>query len=116
MYFVNPLVNAAEWIEAGKPDIPVTSYIYGAIPESIDETGENEYTVSSIWYTPFPEDEADTAAAEPGKTIVYRYRVTQTFSFTWNDRGWWNITDTEITGYEFLGTESVGTYSALDQG
>ena len=113
---INPLVNAEEWIEAGKPDIPATSYIYGAIPESIDETGENEYTVSSIWYTPFPEDEADTAAAEPGKTIVYRYRVTQTFSFTWNDRGWWNITDTEITGYEFLGTESVGTYSALDQG
>ena len=112
---IYPLVNAEEWLEAGKPDIPETSYIYGVILESIEETGENEYIASGIWYTPFPEDEADTAAAEPGKTLVYKYRVTQTFSFTWNDRGWWNITDTDITGYEFLGTESVGTYSALDQ-
>ncbi len=108
----NPAIDANVWIEQGRQAIPDTSYIYGVIVESIEEIGENEYVAVGIWYVPFPYEEEDTVTLnEADKIVAYRYRVTQTFSFKWNNRGWWNIVDSEITGYEKLEPEIVDTYS-----
>ncbi len=108
----DPLINAAEWVEEGKPDVPESSNIYGVIPESIEKTGENSYEAVGIWYTPFPYDEGtETFVTDAGEIPVYTYEITQSFTFTWNDRGWWNITDSEILDHQFLGAESVKTYA-----
>ena len=111
----DPLVNASEWVAAGKPDIPESSVIYGVVVEDIEETGENTYKARGVWYTPFPYSEEEEIAATADSLPVYTYEVTQSFTFTWNDRGWWNITDTEIGDYTFLGAESVGTYPLRDK-
>ena len=107
-----PSVDVNEWIADGRPAIPNTSFVYGVVVESVEETGENEYTAESIWYTPFPYEEEDTVEAPaPDKSVIYRYYVTQTFQFTWNDRGWWNITGSEITDYKSMEPETVDIYA-----
>lgn len=108
----NPQIDASLWVKNGKDAIPEQSYIYGTIIESIKEIGDNLYQVDSIWYTPYPyeeEKERDEDLVE-GKIAVYSYRVSETFHFKWNNRGWWNIDEIEITNYEFLNLEYADTY------
>ena len=107
----DPLINAAEWVEDGMPPVPESSAIYGVVLENITQTGENTYTAESTWYTPYPYDESETVQATLTSIPVYVYDIDQSFTFTWNDRGWWNITDTEITDSKFLRTEIVSTYA-----
>ena len=106
----NPVINAEEWVEAGKPAIPETAIIYGVIVDSITQLDDDTFVADATWYTPYPYDDSETVSAMLTSIPVYMYDVTQTFTFTWNDRGWWNITGTEITDNEFLGTEIVETY------
>ena len=107
----DPLISASEWVEAGKPDIPAMSLIYGAVIDSIEQTGENTWIAEGTWYTPYPYNEGEETTAEEGTLVVYTYDVTQSFTFGWNDRGWWNITDAPIESEKFLGTETVNTYT-----
>lgn len=107
----DPLINANEWVEEGMPAVPESSTIYGVVLNDITETGENTYLADSTWYTPYPYDENETVQATLTSIPVYVYDIEQSFTFTWNDRGWWNITDTEITDSEFLRTEIVSTYA-----
>ena len=95
--------------------MPQASVIYGVVLESIEQTGENTYIATGTWYTPFPYDESETIEGSLESIPVYTYRITQSFTFTWNDRGWWNITGSEILSHEFLGAESVGTYARNNQ-
>lgn len=110
---VEPIINANDWLSDGCPAIPASSFIYGVALESIEQTGENEYEATGIWYVPAPyEEDAEEEITESLETRpVYRYRVRQSFSFAWNDRGWWNIVGSEILGYENLGVEEVGIYA-----
>ncbi len=107
----DPLINAQEWLDAGKPDVPQSSNIYGVELESIEKTGENTYVATGIWYTPFPYNESEGIESTMDSMAVYSYEIRQSFTFTWNDRGWWNITDSEILDYSFIAAESVGTYA-----
>ncbi len=107
----DPLINANEWVEEGMPAVPESSTIYGVVLNDITETGENTYLADSTWYTPYPYDESEAVQATLTSIPVYVYDIEQSFTFTWNDRGWWNITDTEITDSEFLRTEIVSTYA-----
>ena len=113
----DPAINVNDWIAAGKPAIPNNSYIYGVVVDSIEQTGENEYVAEGTWYTPFPYDEEkedenpdEAITGTAANPVVYRYGVTQTFTFRWNDRGWWNIVDSEITEYRDLGPEAIEVY------
>ena len=98
----NPVINAEEWIEAGKPAIPDSSIIYGVIVDSITEIDEDSFVADVTWYTPYPADENQL----PGG-YVYLYHIQQSFEFGWNKRGWWNITDSDITIREEIGREPV---------
>ncbi len=104
---LSPSINVNDWIAQGRPPVPSTSYIYGVVVESVEQTGENEYTAKGIWYAPFPYDSEEETAAIAENAVVYRYEVTQTFTFEWNDRGWWNIVGSEITEYTELEPEPI---------
>ena len=110
---VDPIIDANDWIDDGCPSIPASSFIYGVVLESIEQTGENEYTATGVWYVPAPyeEDVEVEEAANLDTRPVYLYSVRQGFTFAWNDGGWWNIVDSEILGYENLGVEEVGIYA-----
>lgn len=113
----DPVVRAPDWIKAGKPEIAATAFIYGVTDVSIHEIDKNTYDATSIWYSPYDYEETEEeVGSDNGKDLstgarVYTYRVTQRFTFTWNERGWYNITRIENTGYERLGVENVGTYA-----
>ena len=105
------VINVNDWLAAGSPPVPDTSVIYGVVLDSIERTGESEYTAHSTWYTTLASDLSGEAPTAGGTEALYGYSVEQTFSFSWNRRGWWNITGSEITGREYLGYETVSTYS-----
>ena len=108
----NTQVNAEKWINSGRPAIEETCYVYGTVIEKTELIGDDKWNVEAIWYTPYPyeKERENEDVSQPGKATVYSYRVNETFTFEWNRRGWWNITDIEITGYEFLGIEYADTY------
>lgn len=107
----DPFVNAEEWVNEGMPAVPEGSMIYGVVLESLEETEENHFIATGIWYLPFPEDDSTQIIPPPGTIAVYTYRVTQTFEMKWNDRGWWNIVGSEITGHEYLDTVLAQSYT-----
>ncbi len=112
---VSPVINAEGWIAEGKPAIAETFVIYGVVLDSVEEVGENEWVAHGTWYVPFPYDEAEEEAEAYG-SLVYVYSIDQSFSFIWNSRGWWNISSTEIIGYQHLRTERVETYPLQGSG
>ena len=99
---INPVVNARDWIEAGKPAIPDSSIIYGTVVDSITEIDENTFIADVTWYTPYSASDDEEIGG-----YVYLYHVQQDFTFEWNSRGWWNITGSEITVKEEIGKEKV---------
>ncbi|MBO8436390.1 MAG: hypothetical protein IAA97_05380 [Spirochaetes bacterium] len=106
----DPLISADEWVENGKPAVPAAHLIYGAVIDTIKQTGENTWSAEGTWYTPYPYNDGEEVTTSEGTMPVYTYDVTQSFTFEWNDRGWWNITDAPIESDEFLGVETVETY------
>lgn len=110
----NYYVNAQEWVAEGKPEVLQSATVYGVIVEEIEEVRENYYTATGIWYLSNAyedTDEVPESERDPSKVYVYEYRIVQDFTFEWNKRGWWNITDSSLLSYEFLGYEEVSTYS-----
>lgn len=90
-----PDIAAEKWIEAGKPAIPEGSFVYGVTDLDITPLEEeNSWNVKAKYYTPYPYNELETVSDVPqSKSVCYVYDMSQDFSFTWNSRGWWNITD-----------------------
>lgn len=108
---LNPAVNLQEWLRNGKPAIPATSFIYGADITSITELDDNTLRASGTWYTPYRESEELDIEPPEGYTVVYTYDVDEDFTFEWSKRGWWIVTNIEITKYEYTGYELIETYT-----
>lgn len=87
----NTIININDWLEGGQNPIDSECTVYGVIIESIEETGENTYTASLRYYTPYPMyDEDDVKNPERENTVrIFEYLIDETFVFEWNTRGWW---------------------------
>lgn len=108
-----PVVRADSWLEEGKKAIYEQSFIYGVTNLEITKNGESSFIAKGIWYTPYAYDEDDDKNEMIDGKTVYKYSVTQRFTFTFNKRGWYNITGLETVESEYLGTEIIETYSLL---
>ncbi len=104
----DPVVRADDWLKNGKPAIKATSIIYGVTDIELEKVEDDVYDATAIWYTPYAYDDKDVSE-EDGQTKVYKYKITQRFTFTWNERGWYNITGLEVIDDIFLGDEVVTT-------
>lgn len=113
----DPHVRASEWVEAGKPDVMYDSFIYGVVLEEIEQLDENKYRAKTTWYSPYDYDAKDEETYIPpdGQVVVYSYSVWQDFTFEWNDRGWWNVTELGNLHYSFIEKELVDTYPRPDE-
>ncbi len=111
---IDPLVNAASWIDSGKPEILDTAFIYGVILESITQLDNTTWLAKATWYTPYAydekEDEYGEYQAPDGYTPLYVYEISQTFDIQMNKRGWYEVVKSEIISYTFKGRELVKTY------
>ena len=108
---LDPHVRASEWVAAGKPDVMYDNFIYGTVLHDIEQIDEDTFRAKTTWYTPYAyEDGEDTYTPPEGYVVVYSYNVWQDFTFKWNRRGWWNVTELDLPHYEFVGRELVETY------
>ncbi len=108
---INPAVNLDSWLDEGKPAIPSTSFIYGADINEITTIGDNKVRASGTWYSPYSDDDSLKIDIPEGYTVVYMYDVDEDFTFEWSKRGWWTVTEIEISKYEYIGYELVETYA-----
>lgn len=88
-------MTAEDWVEAGKPAVDGLTIIYGPVDINITQIDENVYEVNYLIYTPYSYAEEDELVMDESATgmPLYAYDARQVFTFTWNNRGWWNITD-----------------------
>lgn len=108
---IRPLVSAEDWIEAGRPAIANTSYIYGITDIAATDTGDDTWHVDATYYSPYPyEEEYEVTEIPQDKVLVYVYDMDQDFTFTWNDRGWWNITQMSPVSVELVDMLYVDAY------
>ena len=70
---IRPLVGVDDWIEAGRPAISSTCYIYGVTDIRATETGENTWHVDATYYSPYPYEESEEILDVPqDKVLVYK--------------------------------------------
>lgn len=107
----NPMVDIDKWVDAGMPDINPGAVIYGVTDIELERIDEDTIAAHSVWYTPYSKsgdiEDDSTDTENPTYITIYENEVTQVFDFTWNDRGWWNITGAKITEFEEKGEYRV---------
>lgn len=108
----SPAVPADQWTAQGCPPIQLSQFVYGVSDLAVSQTGENSWHVEGNYYTPYPYSEEETVAEDQipaDKVVCYLYSMSQDFSFTWNDRGWWNITSISQINVEYKDTLFIDT-------
>ncbi len=92
---IAPFISLDEWRENGEGAIGGDSFVYGVEIESITDDGGDKYTASLIWYTPysFSDEDEETYEERDGYTRTFVYSVKEHFTFEYNNRGWWECTE-----------------------
>ncbi len=105
---INPVVNVDDYLSAENPELITGATVYGVTDIELERVDDDTIIAHSKWYTPYSEDggtENDGGdVTEPTYTIIFIKDVDQVFDFTWNERGWWNITGAEITKFDEVGS------------
>ncbi len=93
------VVSVDDWLSSGEGAIDSESFVYGAVIESIEDEGDNTYTASLRWYTPyaFSDEEDEAYPSRDGYSRVYVYSISETFVFEWNERGWWQCVSSSFS-------------------
>lgn len=96
-----PVIRADKWVDAGMPSFKATMFVYGADDVKVTEVGENTLRADLLFYSPYnySSETTETTDLTSTEATTYCYAYSQTFTFAWNDRGWWNIvniTDPEV--------------------
>jgi hypothetical protein len=116
---VDSVINPKSWVEEGMPPIDSKKIIYGIDETEITRLNENQYLATSIFYSPYDLGDNETSEdnldiIEPTSTKCYRYEQKQVFSFTYNDRGWYEISDIQTTDFKYIDTLDVPVYNSSD--
>lgn len=117
--FKTVVVPADRWVAEGKPAIQEGQMVYGVSEYEIERLDDDTLVAYFTLLTPYEyfngEEEQQETDIIQEELYVYEYRIAQTFDFEWNDRGWWNIVDSEFSTVEFVGKEVVETTPAQRQ-
>ncbi len=115
---VNSIVNLTKWVNDKMPPIENGKIIYGIDDVTISQINENQYLAKSIFYSPYPLDseieEDNTQSNEEEGFYCYRFEQSEIFSFEYNDRGWYEISNIQPTNMKYIDTLVVPTYDNMD--
>ncbi|MGD1821725.1 MAG: hypothetical protein ACPKM0_03055 [Pleomorphochaeta sp.] len=116
---VDSVVNPVTWVEKGMPPINDQYLIYGIDDILITQINENQYKVDSIFYSPYPlndeiSEEEGIANEDDDFYYCYRFMQSEIFTFNYNDRGWYEISDIQQTNMKYVDTLLVPTFSSYD--
>lgn len=117
---VDSVLNPETWVKDNMPPIDNKKMIYGIDNVSITQIGENQYLATSTYYSPYPlQDSSDTNEDEPfsDNTQIfkcYRFEQKEIFTFDYNDRGWYEISQITPTEMKYIDTLLVPTYNPSD--
>ncbi len=115
---VNSIINPDNWVSEGMPPIEDKKIIYGVNDIQISQINQDQYLATSIFYSPYSLDQNESEDASNDSTTegfrCYRFEQKQVFSFEYNDKGWYEITDIKPVEMKYLDTLIVPVYNSND--
>jgi hypothetical protein len=116
---VDSVINPELWVAEGMPPIDSKKIIYGIDETEITKLNENQYLATSIFYSPYDlgSSENEEESIETTDSTIfkcYRYEQKQVFSFSYNNRGWYEISDIQTTDFKYIDTLYVPVYNTSD--
>lgn len=115
---VDSVVNPKTWVEDKMPPIENKKIIYGIDDIKITQLNENQYLAKSIFYSPYPLDDEtsqeDEIIEDTDVFKCYRFEQEEIFTFEYNDRGWFEISNIQPTNMKYVDTLIVPTYNSMD--
>ncbi len=116
---VDSVINPHNWVAEGMPPIDSKKIIYGVDETEITRLNDNQYLATNIFYSPY--DLGSNESNEESLDIItptifkcYRYEQKQVFTFSYNDRGWYEISDIQTTDFKYIDTLEVPVYDSTD--
>lgn len=116
---VDSVINPSQWVDEGMPPIDSKKIIYGIDDVKITQIGDNQFLATSIYYSPYSLDQSEETEENLNSTTTdttkcYRFEQKQVFSFEYNKKGWYEITDIKTTDLKYLDTLLVPVYQSTD--
>jgi hypothetical protein len=111
----NTVINPVTWEKEGRLAIPYGSMIYGVDDVQIQDLGNNNFKVTSIFYSPDNYSEFDDDQDPSAKIVVsdfdptYRFKQVQIFTVDIAKKGWYEIVDIQTLSVTYLDTLLVPT-------
>lgn len=115
----NTVINPVTWEKEGRLAIPMGSMIYGVDGVQIENIGNNNFKVTSIFYSPDDYAEFDDELDPSKQTVpndfsnIYRFKQIQIFTVSVAKKGWFEITGIETLSVEYLDTLTVPTITEV---
>jgi hypothetical protein len=113
---IDSIIKPQAWVEESMPPIEDRRIIYGINDVRIESIKNNQFIATSIFYSPYSLDKNEEVGEviEQGIFKCYRFEQKQVFSFEYNDRGWFQISDIHTTEMKYVDTLLVPTYFSND--
>lgn len=115
---VNSIINPDSWVDEGMPPIEDKKIIYGVHDVQISQINQNQYLATSVFYSPYSLDQSESEDTSLENTVdgfrCYRFEQKQVFSFEYNEKGWYEITDIKPIEMKYLDTLIVPIYNSND--
>ncbi len=111
----NTVINPVTWEKEGRPAIPYGSMIYGVDDVQIQDAGNNNFKVTSIFYSPDDysefDDEIDPSAEMVARdyAFIYRFKQVQIFTINLAKKGWYEIDNIKTLSVNYLDTLTIPT-------
>lgn len=115
---VETIINPVQWVENNMPPIAQTKILYGVDEVELKKINDYQILASCVYYSPDSPDRAESLENPqligPSVYKCYRYDQEQVFSFEYNDRGWYEISDITTTHFKYKDTLLIPTFAAND--
>ncbi|NLV84748.1 MAG: hypothetical protein GXY60_09300 [Spirochaetales bacterium] len=113
---MNTIIRPDEWLASGKPDVPVSSMIYGVSDVAITPVGMNVYQGRFRFFVPYqdPSEESDLTFNATGTNQVDSIWVSESsvvleFGVT-DSKGYWQISSIKEISNEPVALHQVSTF------
>lgn len=111
----NSIINPVTWEAEGRPVVAANSMLYGVDNVNIEAIGNNNYKVTSIFYSPnnYQEDTESSTTVDSNEDTnylyTYRFKQIQIFTIELNKKGWYEISDLKTISTKYMDTLKIPT-------
>ncbi|MBK5200601.1 MAG: hypothetical protein JJE21_03610 [Spirochaetaceae bacterium] len=109
------IINPVTWESESRPIVDANCIIYGVDDVNIESIGNNNYKVSSIFYSPdnYQENTVSSVTVDPNVDMnyfyTYRFKQVQIFTIEMNKKGWYEISGLKTQSTDYMDTLKIPT-------